>query len=108
MNTHDAPDEQKYLTSQGEHRSLNVLTLAISSRTARIKEHMCSICTSFPMMSMSGSLNAPGPATSVKPSERRDALAQKTMMLFRLAQVDWMSTQFRHKLQCRLSASYGI
>jgi hypothetical protein len=56
------------------------------------------------MMSMSGSLKAPGPATSVKPLECRDASAQKIMMLFRLAQSDWMSSQLRHRLQCFLSA----
>lgn len=56
------------------------------------------------MMSMSGSLKAPGPAMSVKPLERSDASAQNTMMLFRLAQSDWMSSQLRHKLQCFFSA----
>lgn len=82
---------------------------ALSVDCVFIPLHLChrklsASCTSFPMMSMSGSLKAPGPAIVVKPFDLSDASAQKTTMLLRLAQSACMSSQFRHRLQCRLNA----
>ena len=59
-------------------------------------------------MSMSGSFHDPGPATSVKPLDLCEASAQNSTIVLRLCQVDWMSSQLRHRLQFSCSSAYGV
>ena len=60
------------------------------------------LLTSLPMMSMSGSFHDPGPATSVKPLDLCEASAQNSTIVLRLCQVDWMSSQLRHRFAVQL------
>ena len=84
--------------------ALNESNEGLRSEQARSVQAAGRMCTGLPMMSMSGSFQEPGAAAWRKPSERREASAQNTMMLARLPQSDWMSTQLRQRLQCSCRA----